>query len=285
MAIKSEEALSYVGITAKDLEGFEDIEAFKESFDGNWVKIAEAHKNDKIASAIFGKHAGQIATRAKNALKKYGVEIGEAELKEAKLYDLVDMVAKAGDEFHGKSVNDIKAQLEAAQGGGKEVKELQEKYAKALKDVEEHKGLSADLKTKLEAKDKEFAERERTTKKNDLWKKAIDGAPFRKDLDPFARKGFEAEVRSKYDIAFEDDGTPYAVGADGHRVKDTTKSNSFLGLDDIVKNEVVTNKLHEANPHGNKPAAVKTTITEPAAPVTTPPGQRVRTVHPAAVVQ
>ena len=134
------------------------------------------------------------------------------------------------------------------------------------------------------AKDEEFVKTARSAKEKELWDAAMGKLPFKKDLDPITRTGFEAIARSKYKIAWDEDGKPYTADASGNRIKDTTKSNAFLELDQALAAEVIANKLNDANPHAGKPvgATSKPTATAPAAEPQ--PGQKIRQVHPAAQV-
>ena len=154
--------------------------------------------------------------------------------------------------------------------------------AEAIKHRDEYKTLSTDLDAKLKTKDQEFANTQRGLKEKELWDAALGKAPFRKDLDPLTKSGFETLVRSKVKIAWDEDGNPYTADLNGNRIKDTTKSNAFLELDQVVAAETLTNKLNEVNPHAGKPVGV---ATKPAVetPPNQPPNQRVRIVHPAAL--
>ena len=283
MPVKPEEALAYIGLTDEQLAGFEDVEAFKAAYDGEWLKRSEAFKDPGLKAQVFGKTAGVLVTNAKKALQVFGEDVSEADLKAMKPEDLIDRVKTASDAFYGKQVKDLQTSLEGAKGD-KSTKELEKQLAEAIKHRDEYKTLSTDLDTKLKQKDQEFVITQRTAKESEMWQVAMSKAPFRKDLDPITRTGFEAIVRGKVKIAWDEEGKPYTADANGNRIKDTSKSNAFLELDQVIAEEVLANKLNDANPHAGKPVGATSKPTATEKPAEPQPGQRIRQVHPAAQV-
>lgn len=281
MAITEKQAIEYIGI---DLSQVEDIDSFKEQWDAQWIKKAEVHKDEQLRKAVFGKQAGVLVSKTRKLLQELGDEASESELREARLEDLVDRVRQAADAHYKPQLDDLGAKLKAAVGGSKEQKDWAEKYAALEKKAAEYQGLVGDLQTKLKSKDEEFAARDRQQKIDSLWNQAIEKAPLRKDLDRYARHGFLAEIRSKYQVLFDEEGNPYTADAQGNRIKDTARSNSFLDLDTVIANEVKAAKLDAANPHAHKP------VNQPALQSHQPPAKdqkpdlTVRRVHPAAAV-
>lgn len=283
MPVTKEEALAYIGLTDEQLAGFEDAEAFKAAYDGEWLKRSEAFKDPALKAAAFGKTAGVLVTNAKKALQAIGEDVSEADLKAMKPEDLIDRVKTASDAFYGKQVKELQTSLEGAKGD-KTTKDLEKQLAEAIKHRDEYKTLATDLDGKLKAKDEEFVKTTRSAKEKELWDAAMGKAPFKKDLDPLTRTGFETLVRSKVKIAWDEDGKPYTADASGNRIKDTSKSNAFLELDQVIAAEVLANKLNDANPHAGKPVGATSKPTATEKPVEPQPGQRIRQVHPAAQV-
>jgi hypothetical protein len=280
MAVTEKEVLDYIGI---DPSKHEDIEAFKTAYDGEWLKRSEAFKDDGLKKQVFGKQAGVITTKVKQLLKEFGEDVSEADLSKIDITELPSRLDAAAKKHFGAVVKDLETKLEGAKGD-KSTKELEKQLAEAIKHRDDYKKLSDDLDTKLKAKDQEFITTTRTQKENELWHAAMAKAPFRKDLDAFTRKGFEAEMRAKAKILFDEEGKPYTANAIGERIKDTTKSNAFLELEQVIAAEVIANKLNEANPHAGKPvgATSKPSATSTQLEDKIPP-RPMRQLHPNAV--
>lgn len=278
MPVTEKEAIEYIGL---DLSGFEDAEAFKTAYDAEWLKRSEVHKDEGVKKQVMGKLFGVITSNAKRLLGTYGEEVTEDELKELKIEALLDKVKGAADSHYGKKVKDLETSLEGAKGD-KTTKELEKQLAEAIKHRDEYKTQSEERRVMLENKDKEFVQTQRNAKEKELWDEAMASAPFKKDMDPLTRKGFEAIAREKVKTMWDEEGNPYTADANGNRIKDTSKSNSFLDHKQAIAALVIENKLNETNPHAGKPVG---TTSKPSAtpPVETPPGQKMRAVHPAAM--
>jgi hypothetical protein len=255
MPIDPKDALAYLGINADEMA---DIDAFKAHVSTTYVPRAEAHKDPDIMRAIVGRDKGVLRTKLKGAGKELGLEdVKWDDVDPTEGIDLLTARAKA-------RTAELSSQLEEAKkggkGAGKDVEELTTKYAEAKKLADELKGQLGTWETKYNELETSVSQREKQARVNAQWERAIGGIKPNADVTPLALKGFQAAVREKFAIEFDDEGSPYAVDAQSKkRIPNPNKAHDFLGLDDLVKKYAEEEKLIGGNPKGG--TAVKGTST------------------------
>jgi hypothetical protein len=261
MPIKPEVLTTFLDL---DLEKFENEDALKAHFDQTFIRRDMAQNDKEIAGKVFGKVNDLLRQKLGKAGKELGIEaafldMDPAEgietisntLKErtAQLSAEVEAAKKGG--ASSKDVEALKAQLETLQkerdAFGKQAKEYEEKYTT----------LEGGLK-----------QREAQAKIDGAFARAIEAIQFREDVNPYARKGFEAEIRSKYKVEFGDDGQAKVIGPDGNIVMNKTKAQTFATLDEIAKQHAEEAKMIGGAPQGGTPVrrTVSTTSMTPAQP-------------------
>lgn len=252
MAIDPLKALEYLGYNPEEVES---EEAFKESIEKTWVRRDQAHQDDEIAGRIFGKTNGTLRSKLKAQGKELGIEAKWDELDPSEGIDLLGKTLK-------ERVNDYSTKLEEAKKGAKPGKEMEELTAK----YNEAKSLSDQLKEQLGSWEKKYndlegsvRQREAQAKVDAQWDRAFDSLKFNEGVNKYAIEGFKQAAKGKYAVAFDDEGTPYAMEADSKkRVPNPKKAHDFLGLDDLVKQFAEAEKLTGGTPQGG--AQVKKTI-------------------------
>jgi hypothetical protein len=254
MPIDPKEALGYLGI---DPEAVENIEAFKAHVSTTYVPRAEAHKDADVVRAIVGRDKGSLRTKLKTVGKELGVDAKWDEVEPADGIDLIAAQAKA-------RFADFSTQLEDAKKGakpGKDVEELSNKYAEAKKLADELKGQLGTWETKYKDLETSVSQRERQARVNAQWERALGGIKPNEGVTPLAMKGFQAAVKEKFAVEFDDEGTPYAVEAETKkRIPNPNKAHDFLGLDDLVKQYAEAEKLIGGNPQGGKRVGATSTL-------------------------
>ena len=253
MPIDPKEALGYLGINPDEIE---NLDAFKEHVSTTYVPRAEAIKDEAITKAIFGKVNNSLRTRLKNVGKELGIDAKFDEVDPTDGIDLIAAGAKA-------KLSEYAGQLEEAKKGhkpAKEVEEWQRKYDEAHKKVEALTGNLGEWENKYKALETSVQQREREARVNAQWERALGGIKPNEGITPLALKGFQAAVKEKYAVEFDDEGNPYAIDtATKKRVPNPNRAHEFLGLDDLVKSYAEQEKLIGGNPQGGKP--VRQTMT------------------------
>lgn len=248
MPIDPKEALGYLGI---DPETVEDMDAFKTHVSTTYVPRAEAHKDQDIIKSIFGKVNGSLRNKLKGAGKELGLE--DVKWDEVDPTDGIDLLAARAKTHSADLLKQLEEAKKGGKTGGKEVEELSTKYAEAKKLADELKGQLGTWETKYKDLETSVSTREKEARINAQWERAIGGIKPNADVTPLALKGFQAAVKEKFAIEFDDEGTPYAVDATTKkRVPNPNKAHDFLGLDDLVKQYAEAEKLIGGNPAGGK---------------------------------
>jgi hypothetical protein len=254
MPIDPKEALGYLGI---DPEAVENLDAFKAHVSTTYVPRAEAHKDADVVRAIVGRDKGSLRTKLKTVGKELGVDAKWDEVEPADGIDLIAAQAKA-------RFADFSTQLEEAKKGakpGKEVEELTNKYSEAKKLADELKGQLGTWETKYKDLETSVSQRERQARVNAQWERALGSIKPNEGVTPLAMKGFQAAVKEKFAVEFDDEGTPYAVEAETKkRIPNPNKAHDFLGLDDLVKQYAEAEKLIGGNPQGGKRVGATSTL-------------------------
>ena len=254
MPIDPKEALQYLGI---DPETVENLDAFKAHVSTTYVPRDKAHLDKDVTSKVFGSVNGALRTKLKGAGKELELaDVKWDELDPAEGIDLIAAKAKA-------RTAELSALLEESKKGvkpAKEVEELSRKYEEAKKFTDELKGQLGTWEQKYTTLEKSVAQREREARINAQWERAMGGLKFNDGITPLAVKGFQASVKEKFAVEFDDEGNPYAVDATSKsRVPNPNKAHDFLGLDDLVKSYAEQEKLIGGNPNAGK--VVRSTAT------------------------
>lgn len=280
MPIDPKEALQYLGINADEVE---NLDAFKAHVTTAYVPRDKAHLDKEVTSKVFGSVNGALRTKLKNVGKELEVsDVKWDELDPADGIELIAAKAKARTAELSALLEDSKKGVKPA----KEVEEWQRKYDEAKKLGDDLKGQLGTWEQKYTSLEKSVAQREREARINAQWERAIGGLKFNEGITPLAIKGFQAAVKEKFAVEFDDEGNPYAVDASTKsRVPNPNKAHDFLGLDDLVKSYAEIEKLIGGNPNAGKP--VRSTATmfggqpqqQPAQPAQ--PAQGGRRVMPA----
>lgn len=268
MPIKPEVVTQYLGI---DLEKFEDEAAFRADFDGTFIRKELAHDDGEVQNRVFGKANNVLRGKLKNTAKAIGIEDLEVDWDKANPSDIIDVMK---DKVSG-SVASLRTELEAAKKGGsgkttKEVEELQAKLDAAIKDRDAFGTQAKEFETKYNTLEGSIKQREAQARVDSVFERALESVKFREDVNAYARKGFEADMRAKYKPEFGEDGKGYKViGPDGNPVLNPTKAQTYMTMEEIASRHAEEAKLTGGNPQGGKPVnrvvtTMATSVQQPA---------------------
>ena len=272
MPIKPEALVQYLDL---NLEEFADEDALKAHFDQNFLRRDIAHTDKEVQTRVFGKVNNGIRSK----LKAFGKAVGVTDLD----FDTLDPT-EAIDAMSGKlgdQVGTLRSELAAAQKGGKssaEVEELKKQLADAIKERDAFGTQAKEYETKYTTLEGGLKQREAQAKIEAAYTRALESIQYREGISSYEKKGFEAEIRSKYKPEFNEDGTYKVLGPDGSIVMNKTKAQTFATLDELAKQHAEEAKLIGGAPQAGTPVrkTVSTTTTTPAQPGTpqTPAARR-----------
>lgn len=248
MPIKSEEALGYLDI---DLSKFENVDAFKEQFDKEWVKAADAANNPDIQNRATSK----LRSVLRSALKKH---VGAFELEGVEINDETDPV-KLLKELHepiANKYNEKIASLESAvkdKSGDKVLKEWESKYGELDKKYKDLDGLHKTQVELYKGLETSVAEEKKSAKINGVWEQAVSAVKFKTGLDELTKDGFLNKMRKEYQVMFDEDGNPYTADREGKRIADKAKAQKFRELPDLLAERAKEFKLDQSNHQAGAP--------------------------------
>lgn len=236
MPIEATAVAEYIGV---DLASFDDVEAFKEHFNGSFVKRDIAHADKEIAAKVYGKVNGTL----RNNLKGVGKEL------EIEGIDFEALDPTEGVKALGKHLKELRAKekvdMDAARKGGgtsKELEEIKGNYEAQKRELEALRPKLSEWETKYNELDGSVKQREAKAKEDAFYDEAFKGIKFREDLTPFAIDGFKTAVRSTYKPDFFEGGVR-VLDKDGKIVMDPAKAQTFRPAQDIVKEWAEKEKL------------------------------------------
>jgi hypothetical protein len=265
MPIKPEALVQYLDL---NLEEFADEDALKAHFDQNFLRRDIAHTDKEVQTRVFGKVNNGIRSK----LKAFGKAVGVTDLD----FDTLDPT-EAIEAMSGKlsdQVSSIRTELEAAKkGSGKspaEVEELKKQLADAIKERDAFGTQAKEYESKYTTLESGLKTREAQAKIEAAYIRALESIQYREGVSAYEKKGFEAEIRSKYKPEFNEDGTYKVLGPDGSIVMNKTKAQTFATLDELAKQHAEEAKLIGGAPQAGTPVrkTVSTTTTTPAQPGT-----------------
>jgi hypothetical protein len=277
MPIKPEALTTFLDL---NLEEFENEDALKAHFDQTFLRRDLAHTDKDVQTKVFGKVNGVL----RNKLKGFGKAVGITDLE----FDTLDPT-EAIEAMQGKladTVTTLRTELEGAKKGSgktpKEVEELAAKLEAAIKERDAFGAQAKEYEEKYTTLESGLKQREAQAKIDAAFTRALESIPFREDVNPYARKGFEADLRSKYKVEFGDDGVSKVIGPDGSIVMNKTKAQTFATLDEIAKAHAEEAKMTGGAPQGGTAVrkTVSTTSMAPAQHTTAPQTPAVRPMGP-----
>jgi hypothetical protein len=149
-----------------------------------------------------------------------------------------------------------------------EVEELKKQLADAIKERDAFGSQAKEYETKYTTLEGGLKQREAQAKIEAAYTRALESIQYREGISSYEKKGFEAEIRSKYKPEFSDDGTYKVLGPDGSIVMNKHKAQTLATLDELAKAHAEEAKLTGGAPQAGTPVrkTVSTTSTTPAQP-------------------
>lgn len=248
MPVELKDALEIFGLTPEDLTKAESTETLKADVDKTWVKLATAHNNPIVKSAVTGtwNRAGRKKLEEVNARFELGLEIGDKD-------DLLDLFPKLSEVLQPK-FDDFKGAAEKLKNSAP--KDVVDEYENKLK--EKDKKLTAIEKSAKEAQTKydelfnNVQTKEKTAKVDGEWGGAMGSITFSPQVDALRKEGFSALMRKEYQVLIDDEGKTYAANAKGEPLMHPKKAAERWPLAEALKAKAEELKLIGANPQGGK---------------------------------
>jgi hypothetical protein len=239
-------------------EDFKSVDEFREKISTDWIRKANAEKDEGIKAAIIGTFANRIEKVINNGASEFGIKLTDDDFREAKYSDERAKIVLGKIKSHFDTTTSELKKL--ADSKGKEFAgEIQTKYETLEKNYNSVLGLNKDLEKQVTEKEKAANETIKAFKISDYKTKSEEKARgFWKDNpSTFEVIGFKKTIEDKYDVEIDDkEGAIVFDKATKQRIKNPNVVNSFLSYDQVIEMELKAAGLDKKNPHGGdkKPA-------------------------------
>lgn len=249
------EILSFLGM---DAEKVKTVDEFKAGFQTDFIKRSAIDNDDEIVGKIYGKKLGTVLTHAKRTAKTLGVELSAEETKDKSVEDLIELIGQKAKDKHTEEVAELK-KLADKSNNEETIKEYQKKIEKLTEKNRDYSAMVESLRTENETVKTQSQKAVREFKLNSERTRAFTQAKFKKDITPLERKGFEATFNERYELDLDENEAPFIKEkATGKRINSAKKAGDFATIDEILEQELATNKLIDMLPKaGAKPVVTQ----------------------------
>lgn len=255
------EITEYLGINADNLE------AFKTEFDKEFVKQSNITEDTESVKKILGKTFNTLETEIKKVAKGFELEVdfNSESLKGTKVTDKLKFVVSEIDKKNKSIIDELT--VKAGQGNDERIKELEEKYSKAIGKAKDYEGLLKTRNAEFETFQASAKEENKKIKLDIFKQQALSNVKFKADINEVEKAGYLAIINQKYNIDLDENEKPIVFNKENKRIPNTKVNGSFLELEDVLQSEAVANKLFLLNPDNGKPKPIAGKVAEAKAPI------------------
>lgn len=236
-----EQMFDYIGVKA------DNIDDFKNQFDGKFLTRDNAVNDSEIKSKVTGAMAGGITTHIKRSAKEnFGLEISKDEIEGKKVEEIFDLIAATTKNEYETKINDLSGQLKSSPKVDEINAEWETKYNKLKGEFTDTRDLLETTKSEFEAKQTEWL----TNQKQTAIKSKMDGMlaqlDFSDQVNDMTRTGFLTHMATNYQIDLNDGGEMQIKDAEGKMIPNAGKHGEFMTPADVYRAEAEKNKLLKA---------------------------------------
>ena len=274
--METKDVLEYLGIEA------EDLDSFKEKFNSQYFTEEQVFKDPQKLGKFTSKTLSGVEHNAFKIAEGFGVQLNKDELKGKKTEEIFNAILETKETQHQNMIKEL--QEKATKGADEKYQTLQSDYEKMVGKVKDFEDMNKSLAQKVEATEKEWSSRVRDFKKSYLEKDLFGSIKYDPNIDPYKKKGFEAEVREKYKFDFDENDQPYVTDAEGKRIENPAKHGTFKTPQEVLDEVAKEAGVVAVAPQGGRP--VGRVVQEAPKPSNGVPEQRPtgRRLNPRAMV-
>jgi hypothetical protein len=229
-----------------DLEEAESLDKAKELFSQKFVKQEEL-------SSKIGKITGSITNVARKAFEPFGVQLTEEDFKDKKIEDVLRSASEKASETYKNKISELESRA-TGQGSEELIKDWEKKYSTIEKKLQETDKARQESVTAFESFKNEVSVKEKTSKINSVFDRALSSIKPDPSVNEITMKGFRSHINEKFSIELNENDEPVVMDKKtGERIKSDKKAGTFLGLEDVLLSEAATAGILQKNPNaGNK---------------------------------
>lgn len=228
--MEGKEILEALGLPA-DLDSTEKI---VEAHQSKFISVDTAHEDEKVISKITGKITGSLTTEAKRLFDFEAADIKDKDLKTILKEGTTKLKAKI-------------AELETATNNDERFTSLKKEHDAKMILFDQTKSELQKTAELLENEKKSANEKIKGFKIKSVYNGAKDKLPFADGVKDVEKIGFDAIFSNKYVIDLDEQDNPIVLDKTGKKIPSKQKAGEFLGLEDVLKMELVENGLDKKN--------------------------------------
>lgn len=242
MAIKAEELPELIKFIGYDPEQIESVDAFKKSFNEDFLKSNE-----------YGRRIGGLESALIKKFKAANIEFKPEEIKDKKIEEIAELGLKKTFEFANTA---LEAEKKKNKSPDEALTKLQGEFdnfkSEAQKKIEAETALRLQVKNEFDS----FRTQTETEKKTSTVKNYVTAAwekfKWGTGVDDLKKKGFKATIQEKYQINLDETGSPYIANEKGERIASTKKTGEHATLEEILETEGIQAKVWDVQGKGNQ---------------------------------
>lgn len=248
--IKPESIFTFLGFKTEEIKTDED---FKTQFEAKFGIKDALLKDPAFTGKIFGQRVGSIEAKVKANAKKMGVDFTPEELNDKQVEDILELSFTKIADMNKKAMDDLD---KASKGTvDEQIKTWKEKYNQLESKHKDVEGLLTKTSSEFEGFKKEQVNKFKADNINNFKKTALGKLEFKQDISAVEKMGFESVLNDKYDFDLDENQTPFIKDKKtGQRIPSKKTTGQFMTADEILQEELISNKLAKINPQGGKPA-------------------------------
>lgn len=224
-----------------DLDEAENLDKAKELFSQKFVKQEEL-------SSKIGKITGSITNVARKAFEPFGVQLTEDDFKDKKIEDVLRFASEKASESFKNKITELESRA-SGQGSEEIIKEWEKKYSSVEKKLQETDKARQESINAFEQFKAEVTQKEKTSKINSVFDKALTSIKPDPSVNEITMKGFRSHINEKFAIELNESDEPVVMDRKtGERIKSDKKAGTFLGLEDVLMSEAAAAGILQKNP-------------------------------------
>lgn len=245
MAVETKEILEYLGLKADDVK---DLDTFKTKFDTDFIKQSNITEDLEPVKKILGKTFGTLENEIKKVAKNFelDVDFNSEDLKGKKVTEKLNFVVSEYANKQKAVISELESKV--GQGNDEKVKELEEKYKKAVSKAKDYENLLNTTKTDYETF-QQNTEKEKKNIKLDFFKsQALAKVKFKADINEYEKEGYISKIEKSLVFDLDENGKLIVLNKDGKRIPSTKQTGAFMEAEEVLQEEAVKGGLFKLNP-------------------------------------
>lgn len=267
MALEVKELLSFLGVDA------ENMDAFKEKFEGEFSRNSNINKEHPKVKAFIGETLGILEKNVKNIAKNHNAEWSGGDWDSKTLNDKISFAMTKIVENQNAVFEEYK---KTHTGNDEAIKEWEKKVSALSSKLTDTETLLSHTKNEFDGYKQAESQREKSRIINEHLTGAIGKVKFKSTVNDLTKKGFMSAFSENYKLDLDENKAPYVTDSKGQRIPNPKVTGTFMTVEDVLTQEAIKADVYEKNPHAPQQQQRQ------QQPIVTPPAANGRVLNPLA---